>query len=116
MSISKQKKRAIFAAVLALCAGPALALECTFTTECMEAEACGETEFSASFATDDEALVTDFGDLSIESIVEDEDQITVFATGEGANYMLTVVENDGRMAVHMTEDSMMINYTGMCLE
>ncbi len=115
MSIFGQR-RLWLAFIFGLGTGPALALQCTFTTECFETDSCQDTEFSVSLDFPNHTFSTDFGDLDVVAISKTPSLLTVFANGEGANYMLTVAEADARFATHMTDGPMMVSYQGTCTE
>jgi len=93
---------------------PALAQECTFTSECYEAESCQDTSFSVSVDMNNEKLVTDFGDLTIVATKTDGGATTIFATGDGAEYLMSRNANAARLSTHMTEGPEVITYLGTC--
>ncbi|MDE9449048.1 hypothetical protein J3R80_01015 [Aliiroseovarius sp. Z3] len=102
------------AAASSLIALPAFAQTCTFTMECYETEACQDTAFSLTAELDDSKLVTDFGDLTIVGVKSDAPLITVFATGQGAEYLLSRTGDTARFTAHSNEGPTSITYLGTC--
>lgn len=107
-------KHICMAAATSSVALPALAQTCTFTTECYEAEACQDTSFSLTAALDDAKLVTDFGDLTVVGVKNDAPVTTVFATGEGAEYLLSRNAGTARFTAHSNDGPTSITYLGTC--
>ena len=80
---------ALSAAVVSLSALPAMAQDCSFATECYESEPCQDTSFSLTTMLDEAKLITDFGDLIVVGVKSEDRVTTVFATGDGAEYLLS---------------------------
>ncbi len=97
-----------------LCSGPAWGFSCAFDRECYEDEACGPSGFLAEVEIDEERLVTDFGDLTIVAVKQGEALITLFATGAGAEYMMSVAPDGTRLSVHMNDGPAVATYLGEC--
>ncbi|MCK8484161.1 hypothetical protein MUY21_08935 [Aliiroseovarius sp. S2029] len=93
---------------------PALAQTCAFTMECYETEACQDTSFALTAELDDSKLVTDFGDLTVVGVKRDAPLITVFATGEGAEYLLSRNGDTARFTAHSNDGPTAITYLGTC--
>ena len=93
-----------------LTALPAAAGDCTFTTECFEAEACAQTQFSVTISDDAATLVTDFGDLAV---VFAEGPVLV-AQDANATYLLTTLPEGARLSTQMTGSPMVVTYLGQC--
>ncbi|MEO0829844.1 MAG: hypothetical protein AAFY03_05230 [Pseudomonadota bacterium] len=91
---------------------PAWALDCTFTAECVEQEACADSAFTASLTDDQSTLETEFGPLSV-TPVEGTEPPSFVATGSGMRVFLTVYGPDARMSVHM-DDAFSLSYFGTC--
>ena len=111
--------RSTMALVLALITGPlplqaAEAFLCTFQTECYEDEACGETTFAAEVDVKGEKLVTEFGDLIIVAVKKRPALMTLFATGDGAEYLLSITPKAARLSPHANEGPQVISYLGSC--
>ncbi|MBU2982340.1 hypothetical protein KO498_11030 [Lentibacter algarum] len=90
------------------------AFGCSFVTECFEAEACGETTFTAEVDIKGEKLETEFGDLSIVAVKERPALKTMFATGDGAEYLLSITPQGARLTTHANEGPLVISYLGSC--
>ena len=105
---------AIPAAIASLIALPVFAQDCTFTTECFEAEPCQDTNFSLSAQLGEAKLVTDFGDLTVVGVKSEAPLTTVFATGEGAEYLLSRTANAARFTAHSNDGPTSITYIGTC--
>ncbi|MCK8463583.1 hypothetical protein MUY35_06935 [Aliiroseovarius sp. S1339] len=105
---------ALPAAVVSLAALPAVAQDCTFTTECYESEPCQDTSFSLTTMLDDAKLVTDFGDLIVIGVKSEGRVTTVFATGEGAEYLLSRNGDVARFTAHSNDGPTSITYMGTC--
>lgn len=103
-------------AVLLSClsAVPAAAQTCAFTTECYEAEPCQDTSFALSAALDEAKLITDFGDLVVVGVKSEGSLTTIFATGEGAEYLLSRNADAARFTTHANEGPAAITYIGTC--
>ena len=99
---------------LLLTASAAQAFECNFTTECYEAEACGETNFALTVDIEGKKLVTEFGDITLFAVKELPTLKTLFATGEGAEYLLSVTRKTARLTTHANEGPQVISYLGSC--
>ena len=108
--------RALPLLLLSLMASPALAFECSFDTECMETEACADSAFLVDVLVDDKILSTEFGDLTIVAIKQDTAFMALFATGSGAEYMMSVTPDAARLTTHINEGPMSITYLGHCKE
>lgn len=101
--------------ILAIClAGPALAISCGFDTECYEAQDCGESDFSAEVLLEEQIIATAFGDLIIVAVKQAETLITLFATGTGAEYLMSIGPEASRLSVHMNEGPVAMTYMGQC--
>lgn len=99
---------------LTLLAVPAIAQDCVFETECYEADACQETAFSLTADLDGERLITDFGDLTIVAAKHSGALTTLFATGDGAEYLLSRNGDTARFTAHANDGPTVISYLGTC--
>ncbi len=106
--------KSLFALPLLLLGTGALALECQFDTECYESEPCGATQFNLSVLADDQKLVTDFGDLTIVAIKQTPKLTTLFATGDGAEYLLSTTTQGARFSAQMNDGPQVVTYLGQC--
>ena len=97
-----------------LMASAALAYPCTFHTECFESDACAESTFVAEVLLEDEAISTEFGDLTIVAAKQAEALTTIFATGNGAEYLLSVSPTAARLSTHMNDGPLSVTYHGIC--
>ena len=88
--------------------------DCSFNTECFEAEACAEANFTASVDVESEKITTEFGDLTIVAVKQETRTMTLFATGAGAEYLLSVTPQAARLTTHANEGPMVISYLGTC--
>ncbi len=107
------------AAFMVCMATAAHAMECTFTTECFDGEACAETDLEMTVAHNDHGLPTletISETLHVTAIAGDgKTHSTLTATGEGAIHMLTrSTGGDARYTVHLTEGPIVISYLGTC--
>lgn len=100
--------------LLIISALPAAAQDCSFDTECYEAEACQPTSFALSVDLAGEKLVTDFGDLQIVAAKTTPPLTTLFATGDGAEYLLSRSGDTARFTAHANEGPAVISYLGTC--
>ncbi len=100
----------------AICLLPcfAQAFPCQFTTECYEAEACSATAFNIEVDIDAKVISTDFGDLTIVAIKEARNLTTGFATGAGAEYMISLTPTGARITTHNNSGPEAITYLGTC--
>lgn len=89
-------------------------LECLFTTECYEQEACQDTAFPVFMDIDGKVMQTQFGDLTIVAVKEDEELTALFATGDGAEYLSVVTEGGARLNVQMHDGPQSVTYMGAC--
>lgn len=105
---------AILAPVLGLSGGAAQAFSCQFTTECYEAETCGAAEFEIDVDVDGQTVSTTFGDLTIVAVKESPALTTLFATGPGAEYLLSVTPDAARFTSQVNEGPQVISYLGLC--
>ncbi len=104
----------VFATLLIALPLPALAFECNFTTECYEAEPCAETDFTLDVAIAEKTLTTDYGDLTIVAVKEVGGLKTLFATGQGAEYLLSVSPEAARLSSQSNDGPQVITYLGQC--
>ncbi|SIT14979.1 hypothetical protein SAMN05421759_12140 [Roseivivax lentus] len=103
---------------------PAAAMSgtCRFTTECFEAEACAETEFTldiemAEAATQIVQLVTDAETMTGEGQMLDQGGF-LFQGGNanGAHLLTAAPDGAARYSVHYFEGPMIVTYHGTCEE
>ena len=106
--------RFALALTLALSPAPLLAQDCTFVTECYEADACQDTTFALTADLQGERLITDFGDLTVVATKQAGRLTTLFATGDGAEYLLSRNGDTARFTAHSNEGPAAITYLGTC--
>ena len=102
------------AALLLALPGAALAYPCSFTIECYEAEACTAAQFTLDVNIPAKALTTEYGDLVIVAVKEIAGLTTLFATGEGAEYLLSITPAAARLSTHANDGPQAITYLGTC--
>lgn len=88
--------------------------DCTFTTECFEAEACTDANFKVGVALEDKTISTEFGDLMVASLKQTPTTMTLVATGAGAEYLLSMTPEAARLTTHSNDGPMVISYLGIC--
>ena len=106
----------ILATILLAAASPAAALtNCTFTTECVDTDACAPAEFYLEVLNGDSPrLSTIFGDLDVVAETGTEAAASWLATGQGMTVLLSrYADGAARASVHMP-DLGMIGYVGRC--
>ncbi|NDW52210.1 hypothetical protein [Aliiroseovarius sp. PrR006] len=99
---------------LALSPAPLLAQDCSFVTECYEDQACQDTDFSLTADLTSERLITGFGDLTIVAAKQAGALTTLFATGDGAEYLLSRNGDAARFTAHSNVGPAAITYLGTC--
>ncbi|QGX98571.1 hypothetical protein EI983_09890 [Roseovarius faecimaris] len=103
-----------FCCLALISAAPAQAFNCLFDTECYEAEGCAASNFDIDVSTEDKTLSAAFGDLTILAIKRSESLVTLFATGGGAEYMLSATPEAARLSVQMNQGPLVLSYLGIC--
>lgn len=106
--------RAVATAALAALPGMAQGFECRFETECYEAEPCTESAFNIEVDIEGEKIVTDYGDLTIIAVKKLPTVTTLFATGMGAEYMLSATLAQARLSTHNNAGPEVLTYLGRC--
>ncbi|WP_137700471.1 hypothetical protein [Marimonas lutisalis] len=103
-------------ALISLCLlpGAALAFPCGFDTECYENEPCAGTTFAIEVDVEGKTISTDYGDLVIVAVKETGRLMTMFATGAGAEYMLSLTPAAARLSTHNNNGPEVISYLGRC--
>jgi hypothetical protein len=102
------------AIILALGAGPAQAFPCVFDIECYENDACATADFNIDVGIDAKSISTEFGDIAIVAVRETGRLTTLFATGQGAEYMLSITPVAARLTTHSNDGPQVISYLGTC--
>ncbi len=87
---------------------------CVFETECYENETCTGADFRVEVDIPAKAVSTEFGDLVIVAVKETGRLITMFATGEGAEHMLSLTPRAARLTSHANDGPQAISYFGRC--
>ena len=104
-------------ALLAVTSSAALAADCTFTTECFDAEGCAETEFKAALVENADGgarLVTDAQNISL-SQGGSADLRVYFGLTPSSIHLLSVSEaGPARYTTHIFDGPIMVNYVGVC--
>jgi hypothetical protein len=109
-------RRLGLAACMAVMAGSAQAMICTFEAECFEQDGCMESGFGFEVMTSDEGalqFVTEFGDLDLVWSSDDIGTFSGVATGAGAQYFLTSGPDGARLSVHL-DGPVAVTYIGQC--
>ena len=104
----------ILATTISLLGTQATAFPCTFTTECYEAEACQTAVFDVEVDIGAEALSTEAGNLVVVAVKEADQLTTLFASGQGAEYMMSITPTAARMTSHTNDGPQVISYLGHC--
>lgn len=94
--------------------GAAHAFPCSFTTECYESEPCAASDFAFEVDVEAKRMITDYGDITIVAVKETGRLTTLFATGAGAEYMLSLTPQAARLSTHSNEGPAAITYLGQC--
>ncbi|WP_068111539.1 hypothetical protein [Tropicimonas marinistellae] len=117
-------KRGLLLALATCAAGSALAepLECSFTTECYEAEGCHDTDygFMVWFPSETNAQVVTITDQTGDypgqaEPLGTEGRVIRFVSGFGPS-MLTLHGTAARLSAHSGSEAMMVTYAGTCRE
>jgi hypothetical protein len=92
------------------------AVTCSFTKECYEAEPCDRTDFQLQIDLADEKVTTEYGDLTIVAVKEADEFSVLFATGSGAEYLLSYTPTAARMSKQINDGPQVVTYLGTCEE
>ncbi|MDQ2092768.1 hypothetical protein [Rhodalgimonas zhirmunskyi] len=90
------------------------AFTCRFTAECYEQEACGESTFTLTADLANERIATEFGDLIVVAVKREPGIKTLFATGEGAEYLMSVTPQGARLSSQLNKGPEVLTYFGAC--
>ncbi|WP_107844274.1 hypothetical protein [Litoreibacter ponti] len=107
------------AAVVAAClATPAYAVNCTFTTECFESEACAETSYEIAIEQDGEAtkLVSVAETIPVSRGGSDSARVYVGVTDSAFHLLSRNADGNARYTTHMYQGPMVVSYLGTCEE
>lgn len=102
-------------ATFAIAAHTAAAQSCNFTTECYEADACTDANFAITIDVDGEKVSTDFGDLTIVAAKTAHFGAHIFATGDGAEYLISHLAGNARLTMHSGDGPQTVTYLGTCI-
>lgn len=114
---SRINKRAALAGLaLLLSASTALAMNCTFTTECFESESCSESAFTVSVEENGGAtlLVSDAETIPVSVGGSDDVRIYVGVTESAFHLMSRGSNGIARYSTHLYDGPIMVNYLGNC--
>jgi hypothetical protein len=92
----------------------ALAFPCTFVTECFEDQPCAPSDFELVVQLEDQRLSTAFGDLTIVARKGEAALITLFATGQGGEYLMSITPEAARFSTHLNTGPRAVQYLGTC--
>lgn len=87
---------------------------CRFTTECYEAEPCSDSDFSLTVDLEQKAIRTEYGDLTVVAVKREAGLKTLFATGQGAEYLMSVTPQAARLSTQNNKGPEMLGYIGSC--
>ncbi len=87
---------------------------CRFTTECSEAEPCTTADFSLTVDLENSAIRTEYGDLTVVAVKREAGLKTLFATGAGAEYLLSLTPGAARLSTQNNKGPEMLGYLGGC--
>lgn len=105
--------RAIICSVcLMVWSAPLAAQTCTFTSECFEAEACGDTSFSMS--VENGAMVTDAETIPVSQGGSAETRVFVGVTASAFHVLTAGSDGTARYSTHIFDGPLMVNYLGAC--
>jgi hypothetical protein len=109
-----------FTLAAALLAQPLAAesYQCSFTTECFEAESCSETAFNMSIEDNNGqfSLVSDAETIATTTGGSDALKIYVGYTSSAFHLMSRSTDGPARYSTHIFEGPLMVNYLGTCKE
>ncbi len=100
-------------------AGPSILAECTFTSECIEGEACEMSDYAMTVYENDTApfIMETASENITGSFFDDKGKdgnSTLFGNSAGAAHLLTIAPNgDARYSIQM-DGPMVISYLGNC--
>lgn len=94
--------------------GTGAAFECSFDKECYEAEVCGKSAFTLAVDIKAKKITSDVGDLIIVAVKEARGLKTMFATGQGAEYLLSLTPKAARLSAQSNDGPQVITYLGIC--
>jgi len=116
MASSIVKLGAISVLALMLTPVSALALECTFTTECFESETCTDSAFNVTIEEKEGAtlLVSDTETIPVSVGGSDTVRVYVGVTGSAFHLMSRSADGVARYSTHLYDGPMMVNYLGRC--
>ncbi len=94
----------------------ALAMQCTFTTECYESETCNATSFNIALEEKDgkTMLVSDAETIPVSVGGSDATRIYVGVTDSAFHLMSRAADGVARYSTHIYDGPMMVNYLGNC--
>lgn len=105
-------------AVLLIMAGPASAdvMNCKFTTECFEAEACQETDYDVAIAGELSDARFESASASMIAFVEKSEAATTITARDdtGMHLLITTPDGSARYTNLMPDVPMVISYLGSC--
>ena len=101
---------------LMLSAGAVQAFPCTFATQCVESRACGTSALEIDVDIGGKVIDTHSGLITIVAVKEDSDLKTLFATGLGSEYLLSLTPELARFSVHENDGPTVTTYLGLCKE
>ncbi len=106
--------KAVLTSIFACSALPTAAFECNFATECYENEACTDSTFTLEADIEAQEIATEFGELIIVAVKSEENLMTLFATGPGAEYLMSLTPDAARLTTHVNDGPQSITYLGQC--
>lgn len=107
-------RRAVFITAALMAASQAQSYACVFDTECFEEDSCIRTDLRVRVDIPAQAITTEFDELVIVAVKETGRLTTVFATGEGAEYLLSLSPRAARFTSHANDGPQVISYLGRC--
>jgi hypothetical protein len=92
------------------------ATQCTFTTECFEAEACTETSFAVSLDETDAGLTLSSDAESFPVALGGSDKVRVYVGfTQSAFHLLTATDTkSARYTTHIYDGPLLVSYLGSC--
>ncbi len=94
----------------------AQAFPCTFASQCIESRACGASALEIDVDIDGKVIDTLNGLLTIVAVKQTGDLTTMFATGLGSEYLLSLTPDAARFTSHDNTGPVATTYLGQCRE
>ena len=116
MTSYTKKIAALAGLTLMLLPASAVAMECTFTTECFESETCSESAFTVAIEEKDGATLLVSDAETIPASVGGSETVRVYVgvTDSAFHLMSRGADGVARYSTHLYDGPLMVNYLGNC--